>query len=83
MSTTESATLPEILALKAIVRVLLGEKIAECKDENAATFEIAAICSEIVNESQPGGPDPERVKQSAQRHLDDIFGDLKRVRNNA
>jgi hypothetical protein len=37
-----------MLALKAIVRVLLAEKIREFKDEASATFELAANCSEIV-----------------------------------
>jgi hypothetical protein len=76
---SENVTVAEVLALKAIVRVLLAEKIREFKDEVSAAFELAASCSEIVNESQLGGPDPEGVKQSALRHVDNIFdGALKK-----
>ena len=48
---TENATGAEVLALKAIARLLLAEKIREYKDEAAAAFEFASICSGIVNES--------------------------------
>jgi hypothetical protein len=76
---SENVTVAEMLALKAIVRVLLAEKIREFKDEASATFELAANCSEIVNDAQVSGPDPEGTKQVALRHLDDIFGALKRT----
>lgn len=79
----EDVSAAEVLALKAIVRVLLAEKIREFKDEGSAAFELAAACSEIVNEARPGGADPDGVKQSALRHLDNIFRDLKRTRGNA
>ena len=62
---TENATAADVLALKAIARLLLAEKIREYKDEAAAAFEFASICSGIVNESRPGGPDPEGTKQEA------------------
>jgi hypothetical protein len=71
--------LPELLALKAIVRVLLAEKIRDFKDEVTAAFELAASCSEIVNDAHPSGPDPEGTKQEALRHLDNIFGALKKA----
>jgi hypothetical protein len=77
---SENVTVAEVLALKAIVRVLLAEKIREFKDEASATFELAANCSEIVNDAQVSGPDPEGTKQVALRHLDNIFGSLKRTR---
>ena len=80
---TENATGAEVLALKAIARLLLAEKIREYKDEAAAAFEFASICSGIVNKSRPGGPDPEGTKQEALRHLDNIFDDLNRARGNA
>ena len=76
---TENVTVAEVLALKAIVRVLLAEKIRDFKDEASAAFELAASCSEIVNEAQLGGPDPESTKQEALRHLDNIFGAVKRA----
>ena len=69
--------LPELLALKAIVQFLLIEKIRECQDVNAAVFEISKACSELINNSRVGAPDPERIKQSALQHIDDIFMSLK------
>ena len=71
--------LPELLALKAIVQFLLIEKVSEYQDANAAVFEISKACSEIISESSVGDPDPERIKQSALRHIDDIFMTLKPV----
>ena len=47
---TENATAAEVLALKAIARLLLAERIREYKDEDAAAFEFASICSGIVND---------------------------------
>jgi hypothetical protein len=76
---TENVTAAEVLALKALVSVLLAEKIRDFKDEVSAAFDLAASCSEIVNEAQVSGPDPDGVKQSAMRHLDNIFGALKRA----
>jgi hypothetical protein len=78
--TTESATVSEVLALKALVSVLLAEKIREYKDEDGAAYELAKICSGIVNESRPAGPDAQGINQEALRHLDNIFGDLKSTR---
>ena len=77
MSSEKNVTVAEVLALKAIIRVLLAEKICDFKDEFAAAFELAASCSEIVNEARLDGLDPDGVKQSALRHLDNIFGALK------
>ncbi len=74
---TENVTVAELLALRAIVSVLLAEKIRDFKDEAAAAFELAASCSEIVNEAHLSGPDPEGSKQEALRHIDNIFGALK------
>jgi hypothetical protein len=71
---SENVTVAEVLALKAVVRVLLAAKIREFKDEASAAFELATSCSEVVNKAQVTGPDPEGVKQNALRHLDDIFG---------
>jgi hypothetical protein len=71
--------LPELLALKAIVQFLLIEKVGEYQDVNAAVFEISKACSELISESSVGAPDPERIKQSALRHIDDIFMSLKPV----
>jgi hypothetical protein len=79
----ENVTAAEVLALKALVRVLLAEKIREFRDKASAAFALAAACSQIVDEARPGGPDPDGLKQSALRHLDNIFGDLKRTRCNA
>jgi hypothetical protein len=76
---TENVTAAEVLALKALVRVLLAEKIRDFKDEASAAFDLAASCSEIVNEARVSGPDADGVKQSALRHLDDIFGALRRT----
>ena len=53
---TENAIGAEVLALKAIARLLLAEKIRENKDEASAAFEFASICSRIVNESRPLWP---------------------------
>jgi hypothetical protein len=69
--------LPELLALKAIVQFLLNEKVSEFKDENAAVFEISKACSEVISKSSVGAPDLERIKQSALRHIDDMFMSLK------
>ena len=71
--------LPELLALRAIVQFLLNEKIRVCQDVNAAVFEISKACSELISESSVGASDPERIKQSALRHIDDIFMSLKPV----
>jgi hypothetical protein len=69
--------MPELLALKVIVQFLLSEKVSEFKDENAAVFEISKACSEVISKSSVGAPDPERIKQSALRHIDDMFMSLK------
>jgi hypothetical protein len=79
LMSSENVTVAEVLALKAIVRVLLAEKIRDFKDQSAAAFELAASCSEIVNEAHLSGPDPEGTKQEALRHLDNIFGALKKA----
>ena len=69
--------MPELLALKVIVQFLLSEKVSEFKDENAAVFEISKACSEVISKSSVGAPDPERIKQSALRHIDDMFMSLR------
>ena len=69
--------MPELLALRVIVQFLLSEKVSEFKDENAAVFEISKACSEVISKSSVGAPDPERIKQSALRHIDDMFMSLK------
>jgi hypothetical protein len=71
--------LPELLALKAIVQFLLDEKVREYQDVNAAIFEISKACFELISETSVGAPDPERIKQSALRQIDDIFMSLKPV----
>jgi hypothetical protein len=65
--------LPELLALKAVVQFLLTDRVREHQDMNAAIFEISKTCSEIVSDASVGDPDTERIKQSALRHLDDMF----------
>jgi hypothetical protein len=72
--------LPELLALKAVVQFLLTERVKEYRDVNGAIFEISKACSEIIGDASVGDPDPERVKQSALRHLDDMFLTIKSVR---
>ena len=54
---TENVTVAELLALRAIVSVLLAEKIRDFNDEAAAAFELAASCSEIVNEADLSASD--------------------------
>jgi hypothetical protein len=69
--------LPELLALKAVVQFLLTDRVREYHDTNAAVFEISKACSEIISGVSVGDPDPERIKQSALRHLDDMFLSIK------
>ena len=59
---TENATGAEVLALKAIARLLLAEKIREYKDEAAAAFEFASICSGIMNKSATWWPRSRRYQ---------------------
>jgi hypothetical protein len=68
---------PEIVALRAIVQLLLTEKISEYRDVSAAAYELSKACSELISETTVGAPDPERIKQSALRHVDDIFMGLR------
>jgi hypothetical protein len=72
--------LPELLALKAVVQFLLTDRVREYQDTNAAVFEISKACSEIIGDASVGAPDPERIKQSALRHLDDMFLSIKSAR---
>jgi hypothetical protein len=72
--------LPELLALKAVVQFLLTDKVREYQDMNAAVFEVSKACSEIISDASVGDPDSERVKQSALRHLDDMFLSIKSAR---
>jgi hypothetical protein len=73
--------LPELLALKALVQFLLTDKVREYQDMDAAIFEISKDCSEIISDASVGDLDPERIKQSALRHLDDIFLSIKSARS--
>jgi hypothetical protein len=72
--------LPELLALKAVVQYLLADRVTEYRDVNAAIFEISKACSEIISVTSVGDPDPERIKQSALRHLDDMFVNIRLAR---
>jgi len=73
--------LPELLALKALVQFLLTDRVREYQDMNGAIFEISKDCSEIISDASVEDPDPERIKQSALRHLDDIFLSIKLPRS--
>jgi hypothetical protein len=70
-------TLPELLALRAIVQFLLTEEVSKYQDVNGAVHDISKSCPTLLNDANVGAADPERIRQSALRYLDDIFMNLK------